>query len=227
MQYFVASKTKPSPRWKQAFPQLLFSQNPAHMPSIFNGSIWLDISGLKAQERERWITELSSQPFPLVVLSSLPNDEEALWAVGKGAKGYAHSLTSPEQLNQIELVVSHQGFWVPPTVLQRLVRLSHQAAATTKPHNGVALERLSPRESMVAKVLITGASNAEIASALAITQRTVKAHISSMFSKLDVNDRVHLALLLSQHEASQGVFNVDSATPVDVQQPARPPSVTS
>lgn len=199
MQYFVASKANPSPRWKQAFPELLFSHNPGHIPSIFNGSIWLDISGLKAQERESWISELSSQPFPLIVLSSLPNDEEALWAVGKGAKGYAHSLSSPEQLNQIELVVINQGFWVPPTVLQRLVKLSPQAAATTKPQNSLALNCLSPRESMVAEVLVTGASNAEIASALAITPRTVKAHISSMFSKLNVHDRVHLALLLSQH----------------------------
>lgn len=199
MQYFVALKSKPSPRWKQAFPTLLFSNNPEQLPSIFNGTIWLDISGLKTSEREGWINRLNNHPFPLVILSSMPNDEEALWAVGEGAKGYAHSLSPPDLLKQIELVVSHQGFWVPPSVLQRLVKLSPQAAATTKPTKASVLECLSPRELMVAKELITGAGNAEIASALCITDRTVKAHISSMFSKLHVKDRVHLALLVSQH----------------------------
>ena len=199
MQYFVARKTAPSPRWKQAFPELLFGQRPDHLPTLFNGSIWLDISGLDSQERDRWADQLGSHPYPLVVLSSLPNDDEALWAVSMGAKGYAHSQATPEQLREIELVVSHQGFWVPPTVLQRLVRLSPQAAATTSPTSSQQLDCLSPRETMVAKELIKGSSNADIAAVLSITERTVKAHISSMFAKLEVKDRVHLALLLSQH----------------------------
>ena len=199
MQYFVAKKSAPTPRWTQAFPALLFSHNPEQLPSIFNGTLWLDISGLNGKEREQWITPLAAHAYPLVVLSSMPHDEEALWAVGKGASGYAHSLAAPEQLVQIELVVKNQGFWVPPSVLRKLINLSPQAVATTQPKADQSLDALTPRELMVARVLINGASNAEIASALSITERTVKAHIGSMFSKLQVKDRVHLALLLSQH----------------------------
>ena len=64
------------------------------------------------------------------------------------------------------------------------------------------MARLTPRELMVAKQLMLGASNAEIATALSITGRTVKAHVSSMFRKLGVKDRVHLALWLNQHHSS-------------------------
>lgn len=59
------------------------------------------------------------------------------------------------------------------------------------------LNSLTPRELMVAERVAHGASNREIADALEITERTVKAHLSAIFEKLEVRDRVQLALAMN------------------------------
>ena len=58
------------------------------------------------------------------------------------------------------------------------------------------LTRLSIREREVALAAANGASNKEIARELKITERTVKVHLGAVFAKLDVRDRLHLAILL-------------------------------
>ena len=58
------------------------------------------------------------------------------------------------------------------------------------------LERLTDRERLVAKLVMEGASNSDIASTLGITPRTVKAHLAHSFSKLGVTNRVTLAAML-------------------------------
>jgi two-component system, NarL family, nitrate/nitrite response regulator NarL len=59
------------------------------------------------------------------------------------------------------------------------------------------LDDLTSRELMVAEQVAHGASNREIAVALEITERTVKAHLSAIFDKLGVRDRVQLALRMN------------------------------
>ncbi len=63
----------------------------------------------------------------------------------------------------------------------------------------VDLSILTEREKEVTQAVITGASNKEIARQLDITERTVKAHLSAIFQKLDVRDRMHLMLVVRGH----------------------------
>ncbi len=202
MQLFVSQKPKPSPRWKEAFPDLLLSHRTDALPTLFYGTLWLDLSGLAPTKRDESVSQLAGYDYPLVVLSNLPSNDEALWALGLGAKGYAHNLAAPALLKEIELVVSHSGYWVPPALVQRLVRLTPVASkAQALDSDDKQIDTLTPRELMVAQQLMHGASNAEIAETLSITGRTVKAHVSSMFRKLGIKDRVHLALWLNLHTA--------------------------
>jgi DNA-binding NarL/FixJ family response regulator len=60
----------------------------------------------------------------------------------------------------------------------------------------VSLDELTKRECQVAKAVADGLSNREIAARLSISERTVKARLTSVFQKLNVRDRVQLALLL-------------------------------
>jgi DNA-binding NarL/FixJ family response regulator len=55
---------------------------------------------------------------------------------------------------------------------------------------------LTAKEKLVAELVAKGFTNKEVAKQLAITDRTVKAHLTAVFDKLGVRDRVHLALLL-------------------------------
>ncbi|HAN68504.1 MAG TPA: hypothetical protein DCQ70_08435, partial [Halieaceae bacterium] len=118
-------------------------------------------------------------------------------ALNAGAVGYCHLESAPEQLREVGLVVAHGGLWMPAELVQRLVALS----VRTQPASdvaGVNLEVLTPRERDVARHVAQGASNREVAAALDITERTVKAHLSAVFEKLAVRDRVQLALVMSQ-----------------------------
>ena len=92
-------------------------------------------------------------------------------------------------------MVGSGGVWAGQALVQRLLAAVNRipVAASTKD----ALATLSGREREVAALAAKGAANKVIARELNITERTVKAHLSSAFDKLHVEDRVQLALLVN------------------------------
>lgn len=132
----------------------------------------------------------------IVVMSATPSEAEAFQALNAGAAGYCHLEAAPEQLREIALVVGHGGLWMPPSLLQRLLALSVRTAPISTAAAAPALAELTAREREVAEQVALGASNSEIADALGITGRTVKAHLTAIFAKLGVWDRVQLALMM-------------------------------
>ena len=131
----------------------------------------------------------------LVALSNTPDDNQALQLMELGVHGYCHALASPQVFSQISAVVSNQGLWVGPALLSRLIGALD--AGTQKPAEPPAeLDLLSAREKEVAILVGEGASNKVIARQLDITERTVKAHVSSIFQKLGLRDRLQLALMV-------------------------------
>lgn len=132
-----------------------------------------------------------SRKHPLIVASSTPNDDEGLSYLEAGASGYCHVFAPPATLRQILEVVASGEQWVGRSLLARLLR------GLDKHHGlreGRWLAALSEREREVARLAASGESNLAIAQALNITERTVKAHLSSCFEKLEVTDRLQLAL---------------------------------
>ena len=93
-------------------------------------------------------------------------------------------------------MVGHGGLWMPPGLLQRLLALSLRTTPAPSTQPAAALEELTAREREVAAQVALGASNSEIADTLGITGRTVKAHLTAIFAKLGVRDRVQLALAM-------------------------------
>ena len=145
----------------------------------------------------------------VVLLSSAPELLEGLNALNRGVRGYAHAYAVPALLQEVALVVEHDGLWVGPELLQRLVgassaALAHRSlraieptsAASTLPASG-PWTALSEREAQVAQAVMAGRSNKEVATQLFISERTVKAHLSTVFEKLGVRDRLQLVLRLA------------------------------
>jgi DNA-binding NarL/FixJ family response regulator len=145
----------------------------------------------------------------VVVLSNAPEQLEGLNALDHGASGYAHAYAVPALLQEVALVVALGGLWVGPELLQRLVGASSAALARIPlsaaepaseaapvPANN-AWAALSAREAQVARAVTAGRSNKEVASQLFISERTVKAHLSAVFEKLGVRDRLQLVLRLA------------------------------
>ncbi|MBI2380199.1 MAG: response regulator transcription factor [Gammaproteobacteria bacterium] len=146
-------------------------------------------TGLLMPER---LAELT-QNRRLVLADPLHQQERGLTALASGCAGYCHAYTEPDALRQILEVVASGEVWVGRELLSRLLGgLNANLPAPSEAWR----EPLTEREQAVAECAAQGLVNKEIASRLDITVRTVKAHLSSVFAKLGVRDRVQLALRL-------------------------------
>ncbi len=160
------------------------------------GSLWLDLSTIPAGSRLASVAAACPLGWPVVAMVGVPNEAESFSLLKAGVQGYCHVKAAPEQLREIALVVEHGGLWMPPDLMQRFLMLSTRVIPTAAPETP-QLNDLTSRELMVAEQVARGASNREIAEALEITERTVKAHLSAIFEKLEVRDRVQLALRMN------------------------------
>ena len=150
---------------------------------------------------------LTTQPDPpaIVVLTTFDADELVLRALQAGAAGFLLKDTPPAEIvRAIELVHAGDGM-LSPAVTRRLISLvagDSDAGARTD-HARDRMATLSPREHDVALAVARGQANAEIAAALHLSVPTVKAHVSRLLDKLDVNNRVQIALLVKDASGHQ------------------------
>lgn len=133
---------------------------------------------------------------PCVVLADIPDDGHALACLASGARGYCNSHAQSRVLKLVADVVLRGGLWVGESLLRRLMSGLGRAVPHAGPQRSPdpSLQALSRREREVAEAVANGASNKDVASRLGITERTVKAHLSTIFDKLGVKDRLQLAV---------------------------------
>lgn len=133
---------------------------------------------------------------PVVVLSDVPSDDLIMQSLAAGAAGCCNSRAAPEVLRQVAMVVGNGGLWVGQSLLQRLVGSTAKVLGQrpNQAKNNDWGDRLSERERQVAKLVASGESNKEVAKHLSISERTVKAHMSAIFEKLGLRDRLQLSL---------------------------------
>lgn len=148
-----------------------------------------DTPGLPELDDAIW-QRLASSENLLILASSRPEDAEGLLAIESGFSGYCHAFASIAHLLQVVSVVASGELWVGRSLVTRLIR----AVDRTPARCASWATDLTERESDVARRAANGDSNADIASALGISERTVKSHLSSVFEKLKVADRLQLAL---------------------------------
>lgn len=148
---------------------------------------------LKLPDREGVdvVREVAGQTRVLVV-TSFTDLTTTVPAVRAGAAGLVYKDVSPPALADAVRSVHAGHVVLPPDV----------AAALTRGEAGPdRLSRLTPREQEVLAELARGRSNREIARALVVTEKTVKAHVSSILSKLELADRTQAALYAVRHAA--------------------------
>ncbi len=138
----------------------------------------------------------------VIVLTPVFAEDEEIALLKAGAKGCCRRGIDPESLQQVLSVTSNGGVWVTRSLLPRLVtELRNYVQAhrppDQKPVND-GLSELTQREKEIVRLIGEGASNKQVASALAISERTVKGHLSNVFQKLGVSDRLNLVLLVRE-----------------------------
>ncbi|MEV6306657.1 response regulator transcription factor [Actinoplanes sp. NPDC051861] len=134
----------------------------------------------------------------VLVLTTFDADEFVLRALRAGASGFLLKDTPPGQIKQAVLRVARGEATLSPSVTRQLI--AHVASGPPdRSQAGEQLNRLSTREREVALAVARGRSNAEISVELYMSVATVKAHVSRVLTKLDLNNRVQVALLV--HDA--------------------------
>ncbi len=133
----------------------------------------------------------------VIMLTTFGEDDFIAGALQEGASGFLLKAGDPRELIAGVHAVAAGGAYLSQKVAARVVaglRMGHAAGTSRYP-----IEQLTERERGVLALLGTGLSNAEIAARLHLVEGTVKAHVSTVLSKLGVRNRVEAAI--AAHEA--------------------------
>jgi DNA-binding NarL/FixJ family response regulator len=169
------------------------------LPDVRPDVILMDIrmprlDGIAATGQLRDTTDCS----PILVLTTFGEDEVLWGAIEAGAAGFVLKDSSAEDLIAAVRAVAGGGAWFDPAVAPRVLDLYRRAVAPAA-RDAARLELLTDREHDVLRLMARGASNAEIAGTLYVAEATVKTHVGSIFSKLDVRDRAAAIVFAYDH----------------------------
>jgi Response regulator containing a CheY-like receiver domain and an HTH DNA-binding domain len=184
----------------------------AEIAALKPSVILLDSAILENAEREVADVAASWPEGHVIVMTQAFEADVEVALLKAGAKGCCRRGIDPESLQQVLTVTHGGGVWVTRSLLPRLVMELHRYAAA---HNARATVRpgidhlagLTVREREVIRLVVEGATNKEVAAALEISERTVKGHLSNIFQKLGVPDRLKLVVYVKQRDATARNWN--------------------
>ena len=166
----------------------------AHAPDVVLMDLRMPrVDGLTALSR------LRSRPRPpeVIVLTTFDTDEHVLRALRAGAGGFLLKHTPPDEIARAVRRVAAGEPMMSPEVLRRMMTFVARTGVDPGQQRArAALDRLSPGERDVALLVAQGRTNQEIGTALRMSTATVKAYVSRILTKLDLTNRVQVALLV-------------------------------
>ena len=142
-------------------------------------------------------------PPHVIVLTTFQADEQVLRALRAGASGFLVKDTPPADIiNAFRLVASGDAIISPSVTRTLLAHFGDSRASERRRDATRDLATLTEREREVAIAVGSGASNAEVAASLFMSEATVKAHVSRLLTKLEVSNRVQIAIVVHDADAS-------------------------
>ncbi len=193
---FLSVDGRQRANWREAFPASTAGrvENPPPDAVVF----WVLLpAGANPATLLGPLRQQSSPDSLLVVLADEPGEEAALAALAAGAVGYCNGHAAASVLQQVATVVENGGMWIGQGLMKRLLSATFGLLANDRHDVSNWRENLTAREQEVALSVAAGASNKEIARQFAITERTVKFHVSALLDKLGVRDRLQLSLIIN------------------------------
>ena len=134
----------------------------------------------------------------VIVLADVPSFKESFALLQLGIRGYGNRHMRESNLRQAIDNVADGQIWLPPSIVSSLIDVVGKSDITDKTKSrDKVLSTLSKREKEVALFVAQGMSNQEVAEMMYVSLRTVKAHLSSIYEKTEVRNRLELGLALA------------------------------
>jgi len=151
----------------------------------------VNMPGMDGIQATRWV--LRANPAVGVIMVTMVEEDATLFsAMRAGARGYVLKGAHHQELLQTVRAVASGQVLFGPSTATRIVGFFRDFQVGAKPSpQEEAFPELTPRELEVLELIAQGSSNSQIAEKLVITDKTVRNHITSIFSKLQVADRAH------------------------------------
>ncbi len=206
--YFITSLAEPIESWLTAFPDLtvlpVFDQDVVHFSDgTDNPILWLHQPNQSADSFAETLQAIQAiraeqAGAKIIVLTNQPDDKQTVALIQAGAMGVCHAYADQSVLTRVFHVVAEGGLWLGESVLQQLIVTTQAQVGSSRINVDTLLAKLTRREQQVAQQVAKGLTNKEIARELEITERTIKAHVASIFERLGAKDRLQLALMLNE-----------------------------
>jgi two-component system, NarL family, nitrate/nitrite response regulator NarL len=181
-----------------------------HLEDYKPSVVLLDLAlpGFTHQEISRLLK--ISPATKILLFSSVFDEEEAITVIKAGGRGYAQKNSDVFLLRKAIEVIRKGELWIPRYLVTRLLnelqgileKERESADTVTRNHtifptSSARLDQLTKREQQIAELIGNGYSNKEIGGLLKISESTVKAHLSAIYHKLGLMDRLSLALFIT------------------------------
>jgi DNA-binding NarL/FixJ family response regulator len=135
--------------------------------------------------------------LPILVLAGIPTFQEVVGLLQRGVRGYGNRQMRLDNLDQAVKSVKAGQIWLPPPLISQLI--ATVGTGYTAQSDDSILSTLSKREQEVAQYVAEGMSNQEMADKMFVSLRTVKAHLSSIYDKTGLRNRLELGLNLKSN----------------------------
>ena len=179
------------------YPECLHVKSEKELDTLEEFTLLLDLNAIR--DKQKYFFEyikLLPTCKAIFALTCKPNFKDGTHLLSLGIKGYGNINMPKINLRDALHVIRNGNIWLYPEFLQMMIT---SFSKNLHEVNQEELNLLSQREQEVASLVKKGLNNKEIAGHSKITERTVKAHLSSIYEKLNIKDRVALVIKLSNN----------------------------
>jgi len=140
-------------------------------------------------------------PVRTILVTGAVTRRDVLTALSRGAHGILTKDAPPAVLFESIRAVMNGQYWIQPEAMASLVNAVREAQADTAPAAAAPQQyHLTARELEVVRAVTDGLANKDIATLLGVTEATIKHHLTSIFDKVGVSNRLELALFATHHD---------------------------
>jgi len=166
--------------------------------NISAGDVILVHAASFPDELPNWLKAISGKGVTVGIAADNPKVEDLLAYTDLGISGFFNSYMAKPHYDQLLRLLASGQSWFPPALMTEAFELAR--SVIQQPAVKDPLEGLTKREKEVALAVADGQSNKLVATNCNMAERTVKTHLTQIFKKLELKDRVALAIYLNQFD---------------------------